>query len=527
MFNKISIRISLFRYILFFRYLLLFLLFTIVQHAYSQNPVIEFFDSPEPFKKMNTADDENYLIQRSDDQSMIFSRMKSPMNIGGSKNPADLWFFSLADSVAVALNIDPSDFNTPIGFSPLTGKFYYNSVRFEKGLHSGSILSAVLINGTLDNLEEVQLNYFKNKSSIQSGCMSYEGRYIIISAEGTSTYGVEDLYVMNYQSDGSWSSPRNLGSKINSPFQELTPFLAQDNRTLFFATNGRKDGMGSFDLYYSVRMDDTWQSWTEPVNLGKSVNTPGSETSFTFLPESDFAYFVSTTNSDGYGDIKRIKIKSEIEPNEVFNVQEVTPKLKSTEPDYMLIFVKDESNGKWLPAKLSIVTELEALTLGAPFKFKKGEMIDLSITASHEGFLTKSMTLTSQQINLLDTLELLLTPLKVGTVVTLDNVLFHRGTANLIDGSEVELEKVVQMMKDYPKLKILLKGHTDSHGDPKLNLDLSQERVRKVNDYLIKQGIEFNRITGKGYGGNSPLVSNDTDENRQKNRRVEFEIVEN
>ena len=88
------------------------------------------------------------------------------------------------------------------------------------------------------------------------------------------------------------------------------------SETMIFASNGRTNGFGSFDLYITKRTDNTWQNWTEPQNLGSAVNSRGSETSFIFRSDDDYAYFVSTTDSDGYGDIRKIKIKSDIEKDE-------------------------------------------------------------------------------------------------------------------------------------------------------------------------------------------------------------------
>ena len=114
----------------------------------------------------------------------------------------------------------------------------------------------------------------------------------------------------------------------------------------------------------------------------------------------------------------------------------------------------------------------------------------------------------------------------IGNVITLDNVLFKRGTSELIAGSSKELDLVVEVLNDNPGIKILLKGHTDNTGDPVKNVELSEERVRAVKDYIINQGVNAFRVTGKGYGGNEPIASNATEATRKLNRRVEFEVIE-
>ena len=118
-------------------------------------------------------------------------------------------------------------------------------------------------------------------------------------------------------------------------------------------------------------------------------------------------------------------------------------------------------------------------------------------------------------------------PVTVGSVITLNHVLFKQGTVQMLSGSEEELDLVVEMMIDNPKIKILLKGHTDNQGDPVRNVRLSEGRVKSVREYLIRQGINAYRIKGKGYGGNAPIASNETEATRKLNRRVEFEVIDN
>lgn len=119
---------------------------------------------------------------------------------------------------------------------------------------------------------------------------------------------------------------------------------------------------------------------------------------------------------------------------------------------------------------------------------------------------------------------ILLEPLATGNTIALQNVLFYRGTANFVEGSERELGLVVEMMKENPDVNIFLKGHTDNVGNAVLNVQLSQARVDAVMDFLTDRGISADRISGKGYGGAEPVASNETEETRKLNRRVEFEI---
>ena len=120
---------------------------------------------------------------------------------------------------------------SPIGFAD--DQLFYSHVVFSKGVYRGVVIAR---NVHSDKREKVEIPFMKNKSSIQSGCISANGQHMILSMESNNTSGVEDLYVSTKGSDGTWSSFRNLGGSLNTEFQEITPFLAPDNRTLFFAT---------------------------------------------------------------------------------------------------------------------------------------------------------------------------------------------------------------------------------------------------------------------------------------------------
>jgi outer membrane protein OmpA-like peptidoglycan-associated protein len=120
-----------------------------------------------------------------------------------------------------------------------------------------------------------------------------------------------------------------------------------------------------------------------------------------------------------------------------------------------------------------------------------------------------------------------LQPIEVGAIVNLKSVLFELGTTTLLEESYSELNVVVDFLNTNPKVEIELEGHTDNRGDSKKNVVLSQQRVDKIKSYLVSKGISGKRIKGKGFGGSRPIATNNTEEARRLNRRVEFRIVKN
>ncbi len=337
-----------------------------------------------------------------------------------------------------------------------------------------------------------------------------------------STYGVEDLYIIRRAGD-KWVAPKNLGAGINTKFQEITPFLSQDTKRLYFSTNGRK-GYGSFDVYVCERLDDTWRNWSEPKNLGPQINGTGRETSFIMNRQETKAFFVSTKNSDGYGDIHTIDIIADSLSDSMITEVEVdttqfVEKIELTKVAGLLLINAKDSRPLKMAAELIIDGQIVSVNSNEQgiVEFDRAAKGEVEV----RGFMGSPFE------TYLDSLvEIRLEPLEIGRTIRLENVLFYRGKADIMESSFLELDEVVEMMNRNPDIKILLKGHTDGNGDPDQNLKLSQERVESTRRYLIKQGISKRRIDGIGLGGTEPIASNASEETRRLNRRVEFEIVE-
>lgn len=489
---------------------------------------VSFEGKPSAIARLNTPEGQNYLVLNPFKREIAFTEERG----GGKTDEEDYKVYNrdiLDNQWRVFIFSDwlnEKGLFSPIGFDK-SGALFYNQTIFDKGIYR-PLIKKTSLNG---NVEEVVIPFLNNKSPIQSGCISSDQNYMILSLESNYTKGVEDLYVVKKKADGTWSSTSNLGSSINTAYQEITPHLSADNKTLFFATNGR-GGEGSFDIFYSVRLDESWRNWSEPVSVGTDVNTSGAETSFSFIDGDDWAYFITSKNSDGYGDIMRIKIKEEIEADTLStDVAESVMELvensedeesliaKELEKDGIFIQVTDSETNNALAAELIIKSERRSSENGL---FEIDSLLDEEVEIKSKGYLPKLVVLSELKAgnNMVS-----LSSIAVGHTIQLDHVLFYRGTSNMIEGSEKELNLVVEMMNDNPDINILLKGHTDNQGDQVVNRRLSEARVKSVREYMLRQGINAFRIRGVGYGGLKPIASNETEESRKLNRRVEFEVV--
>ncbi|RED97020.1 OmpA family protein [Marinoscillum furvescens] len=502
------------------RILSVWLMTVVVWSGYGQ---LTFYGSPEPQDSLNSPSSENYLSLDWQNQRLFFTRVKHAENVAAAQDEGDVWLSSFTTewSEEEPLAFNTRDFSAPAGLMPGQDLFLYHQVRYDKGLYYGSVRAVP--NDLKGESFELEIPYLVNRSPLQTGNLSADGRFLMLSMENQQGYGVDDLFVCELQSDGTWSGPKNLGRVINTAFQEISPFLAADNKTLIFASNGH-GGEGSFDLFQSTRLDDTWQQWSEPVNLGTTVNSEGAETSLVFGPDDEWAYFVSTQNSNGYGDIKRIRIKAELE--KVASQEQVQLAITSEEEAALVFKITDKKTAQSLQGQAVIVGAQHQLfdaDANGLVEVQAGEG-PLVVEFKSPGYFSKTIHVNSEMWDMTAPVEVQLEPLETGATITLDHVLFYRGTANFVEGSEEQLDLVVEMLTDNPDVTIFLKGHTDNVGNATLNVHLSQERVYAVQEYLIRNGISKDRIDGKGYGGAQPIASNADEATRKLNRRVEFEV---
>ena len=507
---------------------------------------------------INSAYDEHSPMLSPDGKRLYFTRANHPENIGGVPDPGDIWYTEKKDSGwSVAIHagsvINHPGLNGVVGFSP-TGDRTYLLNHFapnNKGIRklTNGIAVSHLVNGAWQQPERLKIKYFFNKSSHISATISREEHVLIMAMQSYYTAGNEDLYISFKQADGTWSQPKNLGLPINTASEEWTPYLANDNRTLYFASNGH-GGAGSRDIFRTQRINDTWMDWTTPENLGTSVNTGGSERSYSIADQGAMVFFASIQNSDGSGDIivqKKQSISVVQEDTVLVEKSESELIALSTAPSQptmvaMTFQVKDSRTREPADAQVVLKHQDKEVTFNTSesgvekgrFKvtFEEGTVVTVKIEA--KGYLkyqnTFSTTATSREGG--DDFEgrvksFFLTRKEVGTKVEIENILFKRGQATFADPALAgkQIDKLIALMEANPGMVIRLEGHTDNRGDAGLLKILSEQRVKAVREYMMVGGISGERIAYVGFGGEKPLTNNDSSEGRETNRRVECVII--
>lgn len=367
----------------------------------------------------------------------------------------------------------------------------------------------------------LKIRNFYNQSRFAEFSLSNSGQAIIMSVQRQESIGGKDLFVTFKQEDGKWSIPESLGPNVNSAEHESGPFLASDDRTLYFATSGRP-GYGSADMFVSRRIGDSWTEWTEPRNLGPQLNTRGWDNYYTLPASGEYVYFVSNRKSGlGGNDIYRARLPEALRPTPVVLVRGQVLNARDSLPLATSISYTSLTAGKRIGEANS-----DAGDGSYSIILPSGDLYGFS--ASKEGFLPVSENLDLRGLKQYEEVErdLFLVPIESGATIVINNLYFDTGEFDLQKESFVELRQLVQLMNSNPKMTVEITGHTDNVGTPENNQGLSESRAKAVRQFLIAQGIAANRLYASGLGERASIAPNSTEEGRRRNRRVEFKVLE-
>jgi OmpA-OmpF porin, OOP family len=477
----------------------------------------------------------------ADGNLLFFIRQGHPSNVQISTvpNAQDIWY-STRDTLgkwskAKHLNstVNASHYNAMFWISPDLNRMLIKGA-FIDGQYYGMGVSMMhrMEDNSWSAPEMLRIRNFEKFSFTQQfgAAMGQDGKTLLFYMTDKKNSYNNDLYVSFYEGNNIWTAPKSLGKKINlSDYNEMSPFIAADGVTLYFSSD-RPGGIGENDIWMAKRLDDSWTKWSEPVNLGKPINTEKSEAFFTLDAGGEYAYLTSSEGAYGASDIVRVKLLEKEMPDPVVLVSGNVYNAKTKKPlSASLVYEilpegKEAGNGTSNPADGS-------------FKMVLPYDKNYSIRASADKFFA-----ISENLNL-DSLvkagykvihkDLYLVPIEIGQVFRLNNVFFDFDKYSLRPESFVELDRVVKFLNDYPNVEIEMSAHTDSKGSDDYNMTLSDNRAKSVREYIIAKGIAATRIISKGYGETKPVAANanpdgtDNPEGRQLNRRVEFTILKN
>ncbi len=379
--------------------------------------------------------------------------------------------------------------------------------------------------GVNDEWIDIKPLPFNNDNySVGHPALSEDEKTLYFVSDMPGTLGKTDIFKVSVHTDGTYGKPVNLGPEINTPEKEMFPFIL-GNDELYFSSNGRKDGMGMLDVYVCKLFPGRKPL---PINLGTIINSD----------KDDFAFIIAKNKREGYFSSNREGGKGD---DDIYYFKEKKPFEFACDQDVTIV-IKNKKTGDIIPHAIvsiyhndKIIADSVKTDANGKYFFKATCNDKYKITAGNKFFLSSFKTIETNTEKSLKDVVIALEPnefvvVREKLMVNLNPIYFNYDKFAIREDAAVELDKVVTIMKKYPKLIIEVGSHTDSRGSDSYNEILSDKRANSTVAYIVSKGISKDRISGKGYG-EKKIINKCTNgikcskEEHQLNRRTEFVIV--
>ena len=477
---------------------------------------------------VNTKMDEYSPIVSADGSVLMFTSRRAE-NVGGKIDGSTGGYFedvyisywqdstwSEAEDLGEIVNTDAHDAcvsMTPDGQKLLIYR-YESSKMFKRGngdLYLSEIDSASW--GTPILMDEI----INTKHYEPSAFLTSDELTIVFASDREGGYGGTDLYEARLLPTGEWSEAKNLGPRINTPYNEDAPFITADGKTLYFSSEGHEN-MGGYDVFVAKQLGDT--AWGECRNFGYPISTAEDDIYFSWSPDGSIAYF-SSEREEGYGGKDIYKASVEPHPNPLFILKGI---------------VMDSLSQRKLVANLTL-RRIEDSTIVAVYNSNgyTGRYLGLlspnatfTIEVSADGYYTKRDTIkVPRLLGLLEeNRDFLLKKTRVGDEIPLFGVNFDYDSWELEPIARKTLDYYVQLLEENPLLILEIKGYTDSCGSEEYNQILSENRVLSVLDYFVHQGVSHHRLLASGKGETDLVKHTSAHDFNAANRRVVLKVVD-
>lgn len=379
-----------------------------------------------------------------------------------------------------------------------------------------------------------ELPFNSDEYSVAHPALSPDEKRLYFASDMPGTEGLSDIYFVDIQGGNKYGEPVNLGKNINTEGRETFPFITEKGE-LFFASDGHI-GLGGLDVF--IAKPSFKGRYKEPYNVGRPINSP----------DDDFSFILDSDNRMGYFTSNRL---GGLGNDDIYAFQQIDDLITSCRQTLEGVVTDAETRALLPGARVTLFNDkLEKITSTIADKYANYKLpiecdkkyviraeegdyrpteVDFASTTVFEFEHNQPLQLRTGApiINNVKT--------KVGDdlakVLQLNPIYFDFDKDFIRPDAEVELQKVIAVMKEYPKMEIDVRSHTDSRAPFNYNIDLSTRRNKNTIKYIVdKGGISISRLTGRGYGeieltnGCSDGVDC-TEEQHQMNRRSEFIIV--
>ncbi len=490
---------------------------------------IEAVKNPVPFSPVsvgdgiNTPDDEYWPSITADGQMLTFTRQSTSRERiqGYSIAQEDFYISYLEDNNwQKAFNAGaPLNTRQNEGAQSLSSDgsyMYFTACERPGGRGSCDIFFSAYYDGKwsmpVNVGNPVNTKYWESQPSI-----SADGKTLYFSSSRPGGLGGKDIWYSRIGDRGQWLTPVNMGNTINTPGDEMSPFIHFDGKTLYYSSDGLP-GMGGFDIFFTRMKPDS--SWTEPKNLGYPINTYTDDTGLVIESNGQKAYFSSKRDGQYGKNIFSFYLHESIRPDPVA---------------YLKGKVIDKDSGKRLIADYELINLSTGKSVLVNTSDENGNFLvclpsgfNYGLNVRKKGYLFYSenfMLEGSHPVIKPYLKQISLSPLKVGESMLLANVFFEVDSWLLKKESMKELNNLLTLLTENKDIIIEIGGYTDATGTDEHNQILSEKRAVAVVDFLIEKGIASERLKYKGYGNSSPKGDNITSEGRKLNRRTEVLII--
>lgn len=459
-----------------------------------------------------TADQQSLIFTRrlgnsgDDDEDLVVSR----------KNEKGQW----TEPISISPNINSKWNEGTCTISADGRKLIFTSCIGRRGYGSCDLFQSIKIGDEWTEPENLGPNI--NTADWESQpSLSADGRTLYFVSDRRGGYGRRDIWVSTLTVDGKWMKAVNAGKQINTQYDEISPFIHVNNKTLYYASNGLP-GFGGYDIYYVEKGPD--DLWSKPVNVGAPINDHQDQFSLFITADGKKGYYVhEETGREGYAASKIYEIEIPEEHRIRFR------------SNYVKGIVRDKQTKKELNAEIELINihtnETESIvhsdSITGEYLMVLTQGAEYALYVSKKDYLFQSLNFNYSEVKDFEpiVLDVDLEPVREGSVSVLKNIFFDTDKYELKDKSKTELEKIIRFLNGNPGVRVEIGGHTDNVGGLAYNRQLSEKRAASVYQYLVSNNIRKERLVLRGYGPDKPIGSNETEDGRQLNRRIEFKVI--
>ena len=478
-------------------------------------------------ENINSKDPEYYPSITIDGKKIVFTRRVHGNDAKGNEltGNEDFYESGLIDgqwSKAKPLegNINSSQYNEGAQNISQDGKWLiFTGCLFPEGMGSCDLYISYLTKQGWSQPENLGPNV-NSEFWESSPSLSPDKKDLYFSSSVPGGFGGKDIWVCHRNANGKWGAAQNLGADINTSGDEGCPFIHADNQTLYFNSNGHQGYSEKADLFVSHKQPDG--TWSKPENLGYPINTIDEEGSLIVSADGKTAYYASDrSDTKGALDIYTFELREDVRPAKTLWVKGK-------------VFDKKTKNG--LPSSVELTDVVNKQQISKLQTDEDGNYLvtlpvgkDYAFNVNRKGYLfySENFNLSKNAPDSTYQIDIPLQPIEANASIILKNVFFDTKQTQLKPESITELDNVIMLMNENPKLKIQIGGHTDNVGKPEDNLKLSLGRAVAVVNYLLGKGVKNDRLTFKGFGETKPIADNKTEAGRALNRRTELSVISN